>query len=350
MSGTHTKSVIRIGLDDTDHIDYACTTEHFHRLLSQMVESIDGFQITERRLVRLWPFAPERTRGKAALSAICTVDSNTLDSVDRICVEFIEELHQEIQSQYPEFGQKPSPCLLLALEDYLAGLLSSPQSMGFLFLLGIALLGGMLTNLTPCVYPMIPITLRLLGRQTRSPLLASCCYASGIVVSYSVLGVVAILTGSLFGQLMASVTFNLIVSVVMFGLAWTMMGFGSFASLQQVGSHFGASKKGIWRTFLMGMGAGLIASPCTGPILASLLTYTTMMANKFDAVFLVFAYSLGFGLPYILLGRMASSLTRFKLPGVLQSMIKVVFASIRSLIDRSGMFLVTVGMSVKSSS
>ena len=118
MSGTHTKSVIRIGLDDTDHIDYACTTEHFHRLLSQMVESIDGFQITERRLVRLWPFAPERTRGNAALSAICTVDSNTLDSVDRICVEFIEELNQEIQTQYPEFGEKPSPCLLLALEDY----------------------------------------------------------------------------------------------------------------------------------------------------------------------------------------------------------------------------------------
>ena len=118
MSGTHTKIVIRIGLDDTDHIDYACTTEHFQRLLSRMVEFVDGFEITERRLVRLWPFAPERTRGNAALSAICTVDSNTLDSVESICVEFIEELNQEIQSQYPKSGQKPSPCLLLALEDY----------------------------------------------------------------------------------------------------------------------------------------------------------------------------------------------------------------------------------------
>ena len=214
------------------------------------------------------------------------------------------------------------------LEDYLAGLLSRPESIGFFFLLGIALLGGMLTNLTPCVYPMIPITLRILGRQTRSPLLASCCYASGIVVSYSVLGVVAILTGSLFGQLMANVTFNLVVSLVMFALAWTMLGFGRFASLQEVGSRFGSSKKGIWRTFFMGMGAGLIASPCTGPILASLLTYTTMMENKVNAVFLVVAYSFGFGLPYIVLGRLASTLTRFKLPGVLQNMIKVVFASI----------------------
>ena len=118
MSGTHTRSVIRIGLDDTDHIDYACTTEHFQRLLSQMVESIHGFEINERRLVRLWPFAPERTRGNAALSAICTLDSNSLDSVDRICVEFIEELNQEIQTKYPKSSQKPSPCLLLALEDF----------------------------------------------------------------------------------------------------------------------------------------------------------------------------------------------------------------------------------------
>ena len=118
MSGTHTKSVIRIGLDDTDHIDYACTTEHFQRLLSRMEESIDGFEIKERRLVRLWPFAPERTRGNAALSAICTVDTHTLDSVDWICREFIEELNEEIQTKYPENGQKPSPCLLLALEDF----------------------------------------------------------------------------------------------------------------------------------------------------------------------------------------------------------------------------------------
>ena len=53
MSDTHAKSVIRIGLDDTDHVDYACTTEHFNRLLNRLMESIDSFEILERRLVRL---------------------------------------------------------------------------------------------------------------------------------------------------------------------------------------------------------------------------------------------------------------------------------------------------------
>ena len=71
MSGTHVKSVIRIGLDDTDHVDHACTTEHFQRLLCQLEESVKSLQVTDRRLIRLWPFAPNRTRGNAAVSAIC---------------------------------------------------------------------------------------------------------------------------------------------------------------------------------------------------------------------------------------------------------------------------------------
>ena len=74
MSGTDVKGVIRIGLDDTDHIDCAWTTEHFQRLLTRLNDSIVSFETKERRLVRLWPFAPNRTRGNAALAAICLVN------------------------------------------------------------------------------------------------------------------------------------------------------------------------------------------------------------------------------------------------------------------------------------
>ncbi|MDG1533283.1 MAG: hypothetical protein P8Q35_02410, partial [Candidatus Thalassarchaeaceae archaeon] len=75
MSDTDNTKVVRIGLDDTDHTEYACTTEHFDRLLQVLLENIPSFEIIERRLVRLWPFAPERTRGNAALGAICSVNS-----------------------------------------------------------------------------------------------------------------------------------------------------------------------------------------------------------------------------------------------------------------------------------
>ena len=51
MSGTHVKGVVRIALDDTDHVDHACTTEHFQRLLSMLEVGIDNFSVLERRLV-----------------------------------------------------------------------------------------------------------------------------------------------------------------------------------------------------------------------------------------------------------------------------------------------------------
>jgi len=118
VSGTHVKSVIRIGLDDTDHVDYACTTEHFQRLLCKLHESVNSFQIQERRLVRLWPFAPNRTRGNAALSAICFSNPDAIETVDSICQEFMEDLQNEIHDNYPDTGPKPSPCLLVTLEEF----------------------------------------------------------------------------------------------------------------------------------------------------------------------------------------------------------------------------------------
>ena len=114
MSGTHVKSVVRIALDDTDHVDHACTTEHFQRLLSMLQLSIDDFTVLERRLVRLWPFAPKRTRGNAALSAVCELGQGSLDDVNKICKKFIEDLAVEIEIGYPSEGQRPDPCLLVS--------------------------------------------------------------------------------------------------------------------------------------------------------------------------------------------------------------------------------------------
>ena len=114
MSGTHVKGVVRIALDDTDHVDHACTTEHFQRLLSMLEVGIDNFSVLERRLVRLWPFAPKRTRGNAALSAVCELGQGSLADVNMICKKFIKDLNLEIESEYPSEGQRPDPCLLVS--------------------------------------------------------------------------------------------------------------------------------------------------------------------------------------------------------------------------------------------
>ncbi|NDF33626.1 MAG: DUF1743 domain-containing protein [Euryarchaeota archaeon] len=140
MSDTHAKSIIRLGLDDTDHVDHACTTEHFNRLLSRLEESIDSFEIIERRLVRLWPFAPKRTRGNAALGAICELKISHLRDVESICQQFIDDLHNEIKSTYPETGERPSPCLITTTESF-------PESLYWKAVRGEVSLGSVLNRL-----------------------------------------------------------------------------------------------------------------------------------------------------------------------------------------------------------
>jgi len=196
-------------------------------------------------------------------------------------------------------------------------------------LLLIVFLGGILSNLTPCVYPMIPITLRLLANQGKSPYLNASIYASGIVVTYSSLGIAAAMSGGMFGALLASPTFNLVFAVVMTTLAVTMLGFGNFSKLQMIGNKMGAGKASLKNTFLMGAGAGLVAAPCTGPILAALLAYTAKNQESILASsFLLFIYSLGFALPYVLLGGAASQVSQRKVSPKIQVGIKLLFASV----------------------
>ena len=200
--------------------------------------------------------------------------------------------------------------------------------MSFLTLLLIAFVGGLLTNLTPCVAPMIPITIRLLANQTAAPLASAACYAAGIVATYTSLGVVAALSGALFGNLIAHPAVAITFGVVMFLLGVNMLGFGDLTKLQQIGGRIGSSKGGLLNAFLMGAGAGLVASPCTGPILAALLTYTAGRQNTMEAIGLLGIYSIGFALPYVFLGASAAKISKVRVNFQIQILTKLVFASV----------------------
>ena len=197
-----------------------------------------------------------------------------------------------------------------------------------LFMLIIAFIGGIMTNLTPCVYPLIPITIRVLAGQGQRPWSGSLAYSAGIVVAYSALGIFAALTGSMFGRIMASNASNLAFASVMAVLGVTMLGFGNFNTLQNLGHRFSSGTRGIRHAFFMGAGAGLVASPCTGPILAALLTYASTGQDPARTSALMLAYSLGFGMPYVLLGGAAARLAAIKVPPTAQMAIKLVFAAI----------------------
>lgn len=201
-------------------------------------------------------------------------------------------------------------------------------SMGLGMLLLIAFAGGVLTNLTPCVAPMIPITIRLLSNQGPRPLFGSSMYALGIVVTYTVLGVIAAMSGALFGNLIANPIVSVSFGLVMALLGFSMLGFGDLTKLQQIGGRIGSSKGGPMNAFLMGTGAGLVASPCTGPILAALLTYTAGKSSVGEATALLGTYSVGFALPYVFLGASAAKISKMRVNYRLQILTKLVFAAV----------------------
>lgn len=188
-------------------------------------------------------------------------------------------------------------------------------------------LGGLATNLTPCVFPMIPITLRILGSQGQTPWISACIYASGIIVTYTALGFGAALSGGLFGSMMASTTFNLVFAALFVLLGLGMLGYGDLSKIQSIGSRFGAGQASWRNTWLMGAGAGLVAAPCTGPILGGLLAYTAKSGDPSSAGLLFFVYSLGFGLPYVFLGSAAGKISKVQVSPLIQVGIKLLFAA-----------------------
>ncbi len=213
------------------------------------------------------------------------------------------------------------------LEEKLAERLNL-GNLGLAMILMALFLGGLLTNLTPCVYPMIPITIRLLGQQTKRPMIAGLAYAGGLVVIYTLLGLSFGFTGTLFGQYMADATVNIVLATIMFFLGFSMLGFGQWQFLVRLGVKLGISRPSTTQAFFMGCGAGLVASPCTGPILATILAYVVSSKDVPRSVLYLLTYSLGFALPYVFIGALAGRLAAIKIPAKVQVLVKVAFAAV----------------------
>jgi thiol:disulfide interchange protein DsbD len=211
-----------------------------------------------------------------------------------------------------------------SFESQIAEQVSTNMNLGLLLLL--LFLGGILTNLTPCVYPMIPITLRVLSHQGASATIASVFYGLGILVTYTTLGLAAAWSGSVFGSFMASPKLNSVLAIIMLTLGLSMLGYGNFQWLQNLGNKFGTKKRSLPNAFLMGIGAGLVAAPCTGPILASLLAITSSRQDLFEASLLLGTYSLGFATPYVFLGAFSAKLTKKRFSPRIQVAVKTLFA------------------------
>ena len=192
----------------------------------------------------------------------------------------------------------------------------------------LAFLGGLLLNLTPCVYPIIPITVGYFGGQSEGrlskTLMLGGFYVLGLALVYSMLGVLAAMTGSLFGSLLQSPWVSIGVAIIFFALALSMWGVFTINPPQFLMK--GGSQKGILGAFGMGALLGVVAAPCVGPAVGALLIYVGQRGDVLLGFGLFFALSLGLGLPYLVLAAFSGAMKSLPRSGKWMITAKKVFA------------------------
>jgi len=193
-------------------------------------------------------------------------------------------------------------------------------------------LGGLALNLTPCVYPLIPITISYFGGQGQGKkggiVLHSVLYVIGMATTYSILGVIAAFTGSLFGSALQNPLVLIGIALVMILLALSMFNVYELRVPAFLNKFAGGSQKGFFGTFFMGLTCGIIAAPCIGPFVLGLLTYVGNRSNVLLGFSLFFVLALGLGLPFLLLGIFSGSLNRIPRSGAWMVWVRTIFGFI----------------------
>lgn len=189
----------------------------------------------------------------------------------------------------------------------------------------IAFVGGLLTSLTPCIYPMIPITVGIIGHANVGGsrwhgFCLSLTYVLGMALTYAALGIFAVATGQFFGLVGSSPwTFLLVGSLILF-FSLCML---DILRMPVFAPSWTRRKLGLMGIFLAGMSSALVAGPCTTPVLGSLLAYmTATTTNLLFGGFLFFIFSLGMGVLLLGVGTFSSFITALPRSGAWMVTIK----------------------------
>ncbi len=183
----------------------------------------------------------------------------------------------------------------------------------FAFLLGLGL------NLTPCVYPMVPVTVAYfaggVGRRLLPTLGLAVIYLLGIALTYSVLGVMASLGGGMLGEALRHPGVPIALAALMVLLSLSFFGVYTLRAPAGLLRRLPRGKGGPVGAFLMGAVVGLVAAPCVGPATVALLSYVASLADPLQGFLLFFSLAMGLGLPYVGLALASGKLARLPRSG-----------------------------------
>jgi thiol:disulfide interchange protein len=208
----------------------------------------------------------------------------------------------------------------------------SDLPIGVFGLIFAALIGGLALNLTPCVLPLIPVNLIIIGARNadrRTGFLRGLAYGGGMALAYGILGLAVILLGAKFGSLNSSAVFNFVISAIFVALAAAMAGAFNL-DLASSFNRFKPAKWGKWETLfaaVMGVMSALLAGACVAPAVIAMLL---LAANSYNdgnqfALFLPFLLGIGMGLPWPFAGMGLAVLPR---PGKFMVWIKYFLAAV----------------------
>ena len=181
-------------------------------------------------------------------------------------------------------------------------------------------IAGLAVNLTPCVYPMLTVTASLFrprdGETLKHSFAKALSYVLGIALTYSSLGYLAASTGKVFGAALQSSWVQGAVAMMMFILGLSMLGLFQLTVPSELLNRLsGLRKANYLGLFASGMLVGIFAAPCIGPPVLALLAAVADNGNPQYGFLVFFIFSLGLGLPYLLLGTFSSLITKLPKAG-----------------------------------
>ena len=224
--------------------------------------------------------------------------------------------------------------------------LESALERGGLGWLAALFVGGLLLNLTPCVFPMLGVTVSIFGARRKEPVpkvvTTAVLYVLGICVTYTALGVVAAMTGGLFGSALQSVWVNVVLGGLMLVLSLGMFGvYEMQPPLWLMDRLGGAQATGMAGAFLSGLGVGIIAAPCVGPFVVAVLALIAQRGDVGFGLRTMFTLSLGLGFPYLFLATFSNLLQALPRSGDWMVWVK---HALGTLLAAIGLYYLCVGL------
>jgi len=204
---------------------------------------------------------------------------------------------------------------------------------GSLFALFWIFLGGIALSLTPCVYPVIPITIAFIGARSGGSRIKgftlSLVFVLGLALVYSILGIIAAATGGVFGLSTQNHWVIGFVTLVFLVMGIGMLGAFEISLPSSIQTKLVSKKRsGYLGALFVGGTTGLIAAPCVGPVLVALLSWVSSAGNIFLGFLYLFVFAAGLGVLFVVIGTFTGAMTALPKAGRWMETVKKVFGVI----------------------